>query len=292
MTTLTDRDYDIFTDFYNHSLLNTNHLASLHCHSEGHKQRLRRRLQKLLQAGYLKRLKTPIDQPCDYVLSQRGMNALSNARHVAPRRMSVPRSARSYRAHDIALSDFTVSMDLFVRSLKGARLVNELELIQRSPRLDVRSHRGWPVSFRYRDERLEHWVKPDRFVAIEFAEKPANRNVRNFAIEIDRGSMPLEASTLHKASILRKLLAYQATHTDKVLSAIFGMEHAYTLFLTTGIRRRNNMVALCRVTLTNRQIAKAMLFAVQPPTPTIGDTPDLSALSWINGLGEDTVLPL
>jgi len=63
MTTLTNRDLDIFTDFYKHSLLNTNHLASLYCHSEEHKQRLRRRLQKLLQAGYLQRLKTPIDQP-------------------------------------------------------------------------------------------------------------------------------------------------------------------------------------------------------------------------------------
>ena len=148
------------------------------------------------------------------------------------------------------------------------------------------------AAHRHNDERLEHWVKPDRFLAIEFADRPAGRNARNFAIEIDRGSMPLEAAILTKASILRKLLAYQATYNDKVLSAIFGIEHAYTLFLTSGRRRRDNMVSLARDTVTNRQAAKAMLFAVQPPAPTIDDTPDLSALTWINGLGEETGLRL
>ena len=292
MTTLTDRDLDIFSDFYSHNLLNTNHLASLYCHSEAHKRRLRRRLLKLLEAGYLQRLKTPVDQPRDYVLSQSGMNALSSARHVAPRRISIPRSARSYRDHDLALSDFTVSMDLFVRSLDGARLVNELELIHRSNRLDVRSHRGWPVSFRYRDEQVEHWVKPDRFIGIEFRDRPANRNGRNFSIEIDRGSMPLQATSLQRASILRKLLAYQATHTDNVLREIFGIEHAYTLFLTGGRRRRDNMVTLAREIVQSDRAASSMLFAVQPPSPSVGDTPDLSALTWLNGRGEEVSLPL
>ncbi len=292
MTKLTNRDYDIFTDFYKHSLLNTNHLASLHCHSEGHKQRLRRRLQRLLRAGYLTRLKTPIDQPRDYVLSQRGMNALSNARHVPPRRMNIPRSARSYRNHDLALSDFTVSMDLFARSLQGVSLINELKLIHRSPRLDVRAYRGWPVTVRNTAERLEFWVKPDRFLGVEFANRPAGRNARYFAIEIDRGSMPLKAAILTKASIFRKLLAYDATHHNKVLRAIFGIEHAYTLFLTTGRRRRDNMVQLCRDIVTNRQTAKSMLFAVQPASPTIGAIPDLSKQIWINGLGEEIGLPL
>ncbi len=292
MTTLTDRDLDIFSDFNTHNLLNTNHLASLHCHSDAHKQRLRRRLQKLRENDYIHGLKTPIDQPRDYVLAQRGMNALSNARHLPPRRITIPRSTRSYRDHDLCLSDFTVSMDLFVRSLEGARMINELELISRSPRIDVRSHRGWPVSFRYQNERHEHWVKPDRFLAIEFQGRPINRNVRNFAIEIDRGSMPLEASTLQKASIFRKLLSYQATHTDNVLREIFGIDHAYTLFLTPGKRRRDNMVNLVQKVVANEKIAAAMLFTVQPSPPTVAVTPDLSGLTWINGLGKKVGLPL
>jgi hypothetical protein len=156
----------------------------------------------------------------------------------------------------------------------------------------VRSHRGWPVTFRYRDDRVEHWVKPDRFVGIAFSDRPANRNVRNFSIEIDRGSMPLTATSLQKASILRKLLAYQATHNDDVLREIFGIEHAYTLFLACGRRRRDNMVTLAREIVQSDRAAASMLFAVQPPAPSVGDTPDLSALTWINGLGNETRLPL
>ena len=104
--------------------------------------------------------------------------------------------------------------------------------------------------------------------------------------------MPLEAATLEKASILRKLLAYQATINDNVLRAIFGMEHAYVLFLASGRRRRDNMVRLAQSAVTNKRAAQAMLFAVQPPAPTLGNTPDLSALSWKNGLGEEARLSL
>lgn len=289
---ITDRDLDIFTDFYTHVLLNSDHLAAIHGNSDGHRRRLRRRIQKLREAGYIKDLKTPIDRPKEFVLAQRGMNALSDARSFAPKRMSTPRSTRQFRHHDLALSDFTVAVDLLVRSLESARLIDELELIHRSPRLDVRSHRGWPVSFRHEENTLEHWVKPDRFLGIEFADRPTNQNVRYFAIEIDRGTMPLQASSLHKASILRKLLAYQATHVDAVLQEHFVIPHAYTLFIAPGRRRRDNMVKLAQEVVRHDRAAEAMLFAVQPPAPSVGQYADLSALQWINGRGEGVELPL
>lgn len=292
MTTLTDRDLDLFTDLYTHGLLNTEQIAAIHSPTGTHRRRLQRRLQKLREAELIHYLKTPIDEPREYVLSQRGMNALSNARSFAPRRVSIPRSSRSYRTHDLALSDFTVSIDLYVRSLEQARLIDELSLIHQSPRLDVRSHRGWPVSFTHDGETLEHWVKPDRFLGIKFDDRPANQNARYFAIEIDRGTMPLEASSLNKASILRKLLAYQATHQNDVLREIFVIPHAYILFLTTGKRRRDNMARLAQQIVIDDRAAKAMLFAVQPPAPTVGDTPDLSQLTWINGRGREAALPL
>ena len=183
-------------------------------------------------------------------------------------------------------------MDLLVRSLEQARLIDELQLITRSPRLDVRSHRGWPVAINHDGTSLEHWLKPDRFLAIEFAGRPTNRNARYFAIEIDRGTMPLTAPTLHRASILRKLLAYQATHEHELLKEIFAIPHAYTLFVTTGRRRRDNMVDLAREIVTDDRTAATMLFAVQPPAPTVGQYADLSALQWINGRGKEVALPL
>lgn len=289
---LTDRDLDLFTDLYNHGLLNTKQIAAIHSPSETHRRRLQRRLQKLREAELIHYLKTPVDEPREYVLAQRGMNALANARSFAPKRISIPRSSRSYRTHDLALSDFTVSMDLHVRSLEQAQLIDELSLIHRSPRLDVRSHRGWPVAFSHNGETFEHWVKPDRFLGIKFYDRPDNQNARYFAIEIDRGTMPLEANSLQKASIFRKLLTYQATHQNEVLKDLFVIPHAYTLFLTTGHRRRDNMVKLAQTIVTDDRAAKAMLFAVQPPSPTVCSHTDVSGIEWINGRGEEMRLPL
>ncbi len=81
---------------------------------------------------------------------------------------------------------------------------------------------------------------------------------------------------MDKTCIDRKLLAIDATFNDEVLREIFGIDHAYTLFLTVGRRRRDNMVDLTMETLTNKVAAESTLFAVQPPVPAVGDTPDLS----------------
>ncbi len=289
---LTDRDLDLFTDLYTHGLLNTKQIAAIHSKTETHRRRLQRRLQILRENKLIHYLETPVDEPRDYVLAQRGMNALSNARSFAPKRMSIPRSVRSYRNHDRLLSDFTVIIDLHVRSLESAHLIDELSLINQSPRLDVRSHRGWPVTFSHDGETLEHWVKPDRFLGIKFYDRPTNQNARYFAIEIDRGTMPLEANNLQKASIFRKLLTYQATHLHGVLQELFAIPHAYTLFLTTGSRRRDNMISLAQTAVSNDRAARAMLFATQPPSPLVGSYTDLTSIEWINGRGEKMSFPL
>lgn len=289
---VTPRDLDIFEDLYTHSLLNSDQLAAVHCHSDGHRRRLRRRTQKLSEAGYLIELDRPIDQPKPFMLGQKGMNALSIARDFEPKRISIPRSSRLYRNHNLALSDFTLTMDLHVRSLENAHLIDELSLVYRSQRLDVRSHRGWPVRFTYEGTTHEQWVKPDRFLGVLFSDRPANRNARYYAIEQDCGTMPLEANSLRRASINRKLLAYEATYRDATACATFNIPHLYTLFLAPGPRRKNNMVDLAQRCVTNDTARKSILFAVQPPTPPIGVTPDMASFVWTNVLGEEMSLPL
>ena len=67
---------------------------------------------------------------------------------------------------------------------------------------------------------------------------------------------------------------------------------AYTLVVTTGPRRLNNMVKLATEIVSNDQAAQAMLFAVQPPAPRVGGYTDLTELTWINGRGKEVGLPL
>ena len=202
------------------------------------------------------------------------------------RRVNVPRSTRSYREHDVSLSDFTVTLDLFFRDHPTGRMISEVDLINRSPRLDVRAHRGWPVAFSYRGQSVEHWVKPDRFTGAEFSDRPKSRNTRYYAIELDRGTMPLEAASLEKASILRKLLSYETTIADRILEDFFLIPHCHVLFLTIGKRRRGNMVELASRIVGSDRAAEAMFFAVQPQSPSVGFSVDLPSIEWINGLGE------
>jgi len=289
---ITERDVEIFHDLYRHQRLDTNHIAALHCWSEEHKQRLRRRLQVLFQNNFLYRLRTPIDVPKNYMLGQRGMNALAAARAVATRRVGTPKSGRQYREHDLELSDFTVTLDLLVRDLAHARLIDELELMNRATLPEVKKHRGWPVSIRHAGETRDLWVKPDRLLGIQFADRPTGRDTRYYAIELDRGSMPVEASSIDRASILRKLLAYQATIEDGILTQHFAIPHCYVLFVTGSATRRDNMIRLAQELVRGRSVAETMLFTTKPKKPSVGFYDDLRALRWINGRGKEVELVL
>ena len=290
--TITDRDLDIFEDHYRHALLSTDHLTAMHCHSEVHKHKIRGRVRKLRKAGFIKLLPSAINEPNVSVITQPAMNALATHRHFPPKRISIPRSTKQYRSHDLALADFTVTFDLFARSLEGVQMIDELSLVHRSPRFDVRSHRGWPVSFSHEGIRNDHWVKPDRFLGLKFESRPDNQNARYYAIELDHGSMPIKAASMEKASIQRKLLAYQSTYAQKLLQELFAIPYAYVLFVCPSDRRRNNMIAAAQELVTSDKAAQSMLFVTQPKKPSVGDFADLTTLDWIDGTGQSVDLPL
>ena len=290
--TITERDLDIFEDHYKHTMLCTDHLAAIHCHSEVHKNKIHRRFRKLRQAGFIKLLPSAINEPNISVITQPAMNALATHRHFPPKRISIPRSTKQYRRHDLALADFTVTFDLFVRSLEGAKMIDELQLIHRSPRFDVRSHRGWPVSFSHEGLRHDHWLKPDRFLGIEFESRTANQNARYYAIELDRGTMPIKSASMDKASIQRKFLAYKLTHDEKLLKEHFAIPHAYVLFICHSNRRRDNMIEAAQELVSSESAARSMLFATQTKRPSVGEFADLTSVEWFNGLGKKVTLPL
>ena len=289
---ITDRDLDIFENHYIHGLLNTEQLAAIHCHSDVHVNKIRGRMRQLREHGYIKILPSPIDEPNVSVMTQQAMNELASKRHYPPRRISIPRSSKQYRKHDLSLSDFTVTFDLFVRSLEGAEIIDELQLIHRSPRFDVRSHRGWPVSFSHEGLRHDHWLKPDRFLGIEFENRAANQNVRYYAIELDRGTMPIKSASMDKASIQRKFLAYQMTYDEKLLKEHFAIPHAYVLFICHSDRRRNHMIEAAQELISSESAARSMLLATQTKRPSVGEFTDLTNVEWFNGLGKNVSLPL
>ncbi len=101
-----------------------------------------------------------------------------------------------------------------------------------------------------------------------------------------------KALSLDKTCIDRKLLAIDATFNDEVLREFFCTDHAYTLFLTVGRRRRDNMVDLTMETHTNKVAAESTLFAVQPPVRLSETRLTCQSITWINGRGKEMKLPL
>lgn len=246
----------------------------------------------LRDARYIQQLRTPINRPNDYVLAQRGMNELVAARDFEPRRVSTPRSVRQYRPHDTALSDFTVTLDLAIRDMPSAELINQRAILHRSTRQDIRTHRGWPTTISYHGEMAVRWLRPDRIVGISFANRPVGKNERYFAVELDQGTEMHNPSAAVIAATSFKLLAYEATFVQDVLNPLLGISYLYKLFLTPGLRRRDNMVMLAQNIVTDGRAAASMLFAVQTPPPAVGAVYDLSELVCVNGLGKEVRLPL
>ena len=67
---------------------------------------------------------------------------------------------------------------------------------------------------------------------------------RAFFLECDRGTMPVERSTLDQTSMLRKFLAYEGTRKQALHTRRFGWKAFRTLIVTANEDRAANMRGL------------------------------------------------
>ena len=67
---------------------------------------------------------------------------------------------------------------------------------------------------------------------------------RPFVVEIDRGTMPVERTTLDQSSMLRKLLAYEGGRKQDLHMSRFGWRNFRVLITTTNRDRLDTMRAV------------------------------------------------
>jgi hypothetical protein len=121
-------------------------------------------------------------------LSQAGMRLLTgripglvSRRLPSPRRSGDARQARSLdvaahrnRDHDLELSDFTLCLDHWAaRHAPTTSILDEYALLERATDPRARKERGWPATASHQGETIDLWVKPDRFLGVHFADRPA-----------------------------------------------------------------------------------------------------------------------
>jgi hypothetical protein len=239
---LTKRDREILRHVATHRFLNSHQLLAL---VGGSPQHFLRRLQRLFHHGYLDRPRSQIryfseegSQPLAYALGRKGARVLATPTRQRPRQDN--RNIKQlYLQHTLLVTDVLVAFVRACRSHSDSRLLLEEDL---APEKLASAAFHWAVTTHHEGQSKRVGVVPDRTFALE--SKSTGERVL-FFVEADRATMPLTRRSLAQSSMLRKLLAYEATWRQGLHRERFGCSRFRVLVVTSSAERARNLVELC-----------------------------------------------
>ena len=117
-------------------------------------------------------------------------------------------------------------------------------------------------------------IVPDWVFGIEVADKSGRKDTHWFFLEADRGTMPIVREDFDRTSILRKLLAYEATWKQDIHQKRFQWNRFRVLTVTTNPQRVQGMIDACR------QLNHARGSFLFTDVQTIRRESDLLLLNW------------
>jgi DNA-binding Lrp family transcriptional regulator len=239
---LTARDHEIIRLIQRHRFLRSHQIIDL---IDGSAQQLSRRLQRLFHHGYLERPRAQL-QYYERSGSQTIAYGLGNKSSLLPQpNPGSPSTSwgeknraigRIYLTHALLVSDVMVSLELACRQ-HGIRLLREDEL-----NLPVEAPLHWRVKLR---DGTKLGVIPDRVFALEYPDQNGQVQRVYYFLEADRGTMPVVRQKLSQTSFYRKLLAYEATWTNKVHQRHLGIPRFRVLTVTTSAARVKSLLDAC-----------------------------------------------
>jgi len=241
---LTNRDLEIIRLVHRHQFLRSHQIISL---VGGSLQQVLRRLKLLYQHGYLERPRAQLEyyqnggsRPMVYGLGSKGAKFLSQELGIAASRIERNHDVgRMYLEHAILVSDVMVSIELACRKSDNVRLLHEDQLALQSKHSDFQ----WNV--KVPDHCVTLGIVPDRVFALEYPDDAGDVQRVYFFLEADRGTMPVVRSGLTQTSFYRKLLAYEATWTQKVHQRKLGIHRFRVLTVTTNAMRVTSLLEAC-----------------------------------------------
>jgi len=239
---LTGRDLEILRQVARHRFLNSRQISLL---AGGSAQQILRRLQRLFHHGYLDRPRAQVryfsedgSRPMVYALASAGARAIAVSGHRRPR-YDNRNLKQLYMQHTLQVSDVMVGFTRASRSANTPRLLLEENL---APDKSPSKAFQWMVTVKHKDESKRVGIFPDRIFALE---SPDNGERVFYFVEADRATMPVTRRSLNQSSIWRKLLAYEATWSQKIHESRFGTKRFRVLFVTTTQERVDHLVATC-----------------------------------------------
>jgi DNA-binding Lrp family transcriptional regulator len=243
---LTERDRQIIRLVHRHRFLRSHQIIAL---LGGSPQHLLRRLKLLYHHGFLERPRAQIDyyhqggsRHIIYGLGNKSWKFLNQELGVAFREVSWGEKNRAvgrmFLEHALLVSDVMVAIELACRKRDGIRLLYEDQLALRSERQPFQ----WRVK---RQDGIKLGIIPDRVFALEYPDQNAEPQRVYFFLEADRGTMPVVRSGLTQTSFYRKLLAYEATWTQKIHQRHLGIHRFRVLTVTTIAARVKSLLEAC-----------------------------------------------
>jgi hypothetical protein len=231
---LTDRDVQIIKLVHRFRFLRSSHIAKL---VSGSEQGLTRRLCKLYHTAYYH---CDGNQAMVYSLGHRGAKFLKREYGITLHMQDWPRKksrvGRPYLQHTLLVADI---MTAFITS---CRKHPQLELIDQPELPTFPIHKkgyAWSVINTFDPQQPIHLgVRPDRVFAIK---NKTSKRITYYFLEADRATMPIYRTDHRQQSIYKKLLAYHATHEERVHHEL-GINRFRVIFATYGKGRIKNII--------------------------------------------------
>ena len=245
-TQLTERDRQIIRLVHQHRFLRSHQIIAL---LGGSPQQVSRRLKLLYHHGYLERPRAQLQyyerggsKSITYGLGNKGGALLKQELGIAMHPDSWGEKnhviGRVYLEHALFVADVMVAIELACRKRDGIRLLYEDQLALHSERQ--------PFQWRVKTQNgIKLGIIPDRVFALEYPDQNAQTQRVYFFLEADRGTMPVVRSGLTQTSFYRKLLAYEATWTQKIHQRHLGIHRFRVLTVTTIAARVKSLLEAC-----------------------------------------------
>lgn len=257
---LTDDDAAIIRCIYRHRFVRADDVYRLF--PDRSPDRLSRRLTLLYRAGYLDR---PISQIDRYRAG--GSKALvygldaAGARYLKEQ-FGTSIGATDWRArnrsfvrenldHTLAVSKFMIDLEIRCREREDLSLIPFEEILGHAPeetrRLAMPGR--WPVSMHYGGAHGTVHLIPDAIFGLRQTTPNGKTRAAYFFLEMDRGTMTIAPAErvreseafLHRATVLRKFLAYAESWQQRLHEKHFGIKAPRVLTITTSESRSETM---------------------------------------------------
>ena len=146
-------------------------------------------------------------------------------------------SAHRQFAHSLAICECLASIEFATRQRPDVRLVSWPEVLAKAPE----STRTSVVPFRVPTSSAGGAVQPDGFFALEYRSE-AKKAYRFFALEVDRGTMPVQRTNEKQTSYLAKLAMYLDVITRQLHKSYLGIPNLFVLTVTMDRTRLDDIM--------------------------------------------------